>query len=240
MSDKMVRFLNSIKIYTVEDFDLDFEMVGYNRFDKKQLDMVIVKKSPWRYDLLRQFQDGLNTITYKYLLRFSYLVRPDFNDVYHLFEDWYQTLYRLPPNLNITGDEKGHIYIEYVNEAEKEQYANVIVDFRSFLEFLSYEFVIVESIKPEEEEEVVISDRKLKKIIKEADKEAEETITSEETGEEANDASVAEELLEKEREELNKNVGDAFLELARANLKAMQEDRSIREAIINQLIISTL
>ena len=225
MSDKMVRFLNSIKIYNVEDFDLDFEMVGYNRFDKKQLDMVIVKKSPWRYDLLRQFQDGLNTITYKYLLRFSYLVRPDFNDVYHLFEDWYQTLYRLPPNLNITGDEKGHIYIEYFNEAEKEQYANAIVDFRSFLEFLSYEFVIVESIKPEEEEEVVISDRKLKKIIKEADKEAEETITSEETGEEANDASVAEELLEKEREELNKNVGDAFLELARANLKAMEEDR---------------
>ena len=225
MSDKMVRFLNSIKIYNVEDFDLDFEMVGYNRFDKKQLDMVIVKKSPWRYELLRQFQDGLNTISYKYLLRFSYLVRPNFNDVLHLFEDWYQTLYRLPPNLNITGDDDGHIYIEYVNEAEKEQYANAIIDFRSFLEFLSYEFVILESIKPEEEEEVVISDRKLKKIIKEADKEAEETITSEEVGEEANDASVAEEMLEKEREELNKNVGDAFLELARANLKAMQEDR---------------
>ena len=67
MSDKMVRFLTSIKINNIDDFDLDFEMVGYNRFDKKQLDMVIVKKTPWQYELLREFQDGLETISYKYL-----------------------------------------------------------------------------------------------------------------------------------------------------------------------------
>ena len=43
MSDKMVRFLNSMKIYNVEDFDLDFEMVGYNRFDRKQLDIHVLQ-----------------------------------------------------------------------------------------------------------------------------------------------------------------------------------------------------
>ena len=225
MSDKMVRFLTSIKINNIDDFDLDFEMVGYNRFDKKQLDMVIVKKTPWQYELLREFQDGLETISYKYLLRFSYLVRPNFNDVSHLFEDWYQTLYRLPPNLNMYGEGDDKIYIEYADEAEKEQYLNAIIDFRSFLEFLCYDFVIIETIKPKEEEQVVISERKLKKIIKEADKEAEEAISNDNNEEEVLDSSNVAEQLEKEREEINKNVGDTFLEMARQNLQQMIEDR---------------
>ena len=224
MTDKMVRFLNSIKINNVEDFDLDFEMLGYNRFDKKQLDMVIVKKTPWKYSLLRQFQDGLQTITYKYLLRFSYIVRPNSYDVLSLFEDWYQTIYRLPHNLTVTCEDDEHIVIEYADEAEKEQYKSAIEDFKSFLEFLYYEFVIVEKIKPQEEEEVVISERQMKKLVKEADTAAVETIESEDDVE-ANDASVAEELIEKEREELSKNAGDAFLEMARRNQQAMLEER---------------
>ena len=223
MTDKMIRFLKSIGIYNVDDFDLDFEMVGYNRFDKKQLDMVIVKKTPWKYTLLRQFQDGLDTITYKYMLRFSYLVRPNFEDVISLFEEWYQTLYRLPHNLNVFNNED-IITIEYANEAEKEQYEVAIKDFRSFLDFLSYEFIIKETIKPQEEEEVVVSERKMKKLVKEASSEADETISNDD-GEEANDASVAEQLIERDREELVKNAGDAFLEMARRNQAAMIEER---------------
>ena len=223
MNDKMVRFLTSIGINNVDDFDLDFEMVGYNRFDKKQLDMVIVKDTPWQYSLLRQFQDGLNTISYKYLLRFSYKVRPNLKDVISLFEEWYQTLYRLPHNLDVSGDDDGHLNIEYANEAEKEQYKPAIDDFKSFLDFISYDFVIVESVKPQEEGEV-ISERKLKKLVKEASEEAIETIENDD-GIEANDASVAEELIEKEREELSKNAGDAFLEMARQNMAAMIEER---------------
>ena len=223
MTEKMVRFLTSIGINEFDDFDLDFEMVGYDRFNKTQLNMVIVKDTPWKYSYLRRFQDGLNTISYKYLLRFSYKVRPDFNDVLSLFEDWYQTIYRLPHNLEISGDDNGYIYIQYADEAEQEQYKSQINDFRSFLDFLSYEFVIVESVKPQEEE-VNISDRKMKQLVKEAEKEAVETITNDD-GVEANDASVAEELIEREREELSKNVGDAFLEMARQNQIAMMEER---------------
>ena len=224
MNDKMVRFLNSIHINNIDDFDLDFEMVGYNRFIKKQLDMVIVKKTPWKYSLLRQFQDGLNEITYPYLLRFSYLVRPNYQDVISLFEDWYQTLYRLPHNLNISNDEDV-IIIEYANEAEKEQYQDAIKDFRSFLEFLSYEFIIKETVKPQEEEQVTVSEKTMKKLVKEADRQADESISNEDDDAEANDASVAEQLIEKEREELSKNAGDAFLEMTRQNMLAMIEDR---------------
>ncbi len=223
MNEKMVRFLNSIEINNVDDFDLDFEMISRNRFNPEQFDMVIVKDTPWKYSLLRQFQDGLDKITYKYLLRFSYRVRPDGNDVLSLFEDWYQTLYRLPHNLDVTCDEDGYIHVEYVNEAEQEQYKSQIEDFRSFLDFITYDFVIVESVKPQEEE-VVVSERKMKKLVKEATEEAVDTIENDD-GIEANDASVAEELIEKEREELSKNAGDAFLELARENQRAMLEER---------------
>ena len=224
MKDTMVRFLNSIHITNVDDFDIDFEMVGYNRFNPKQLDMVIVKEKPWKYSLLRQFQDGLENITYKYLLRFSYLVRPNSDDVLSLFEDWYQTIYRLPHNLNIQVTKEDVLNVEYADEAEKEQYQTAIEDFRSFLDFLSYEFVITESIKPEEEEVEVVSDRTMKKILKQADKQADETIANDD-GEEANDANVAEELIEKEREEMSKNASDAFIEVMKLNYQAMMEER---------------
>ena len=44
MTDKIIRFLtNSLKLDNIEDFDLDFEMVGRDRFDKDQINMVIIK-----------------------------------------------------------------------------------------------------------------------------------------------------------------------------------------------------
>ena len=224
MTDKIIRFLtNSLKLDNIEDFDLDFEMVGRDRFDKDQINMVIIKDTPWKYSLLRRFQDGLNNVDYKYLLRFSYRVRPNYNDVIMLFEDWYQTIYRLPHNLTLSEKDEGVILVEYQDEAEKEQYQAQVNDFRGFLDFISYDFVIVETVKPKEDE-VVVSERKMKQLVKEADKEAAESIVSDD-GIEANDASVAEELIEREREELSKNVGDAFLEMARQNQIAMLEER---------------
>ena len=74
MTDRMISFLKHINIENFDDFDIDFEMVGRNRFRKEQIDMVIRKNTPWKYHLLRQFQDGLNTLTYPYMLRFSYVV----------------------------------------------------------------------------------------------------------------------------------------------------------------------
>ena len=68
MTERMISFLKHINIENIDDFDIDFEMVGRNRFKKEQIDMVIVKKTPWKYHLLRQFQDALATIDYPYLL----------------------------------------------------------------------------------------------------------------------------------------------------------------------------
>ena len=49
MQEKMISFLKSIHIDEIDSFDLDFEMVGRNRFDRAKIDMVIVKKTPWDY-----------------------------------------------------------------------------------------------------------------------------------------------------------------------------------------------
>ena len=52
MSDKMISFLKHINIENIDDFDIDFEMVGRNRFNRNQIDMMIVKSTPWKYHLL--------------------------------------------------------------------------------------------------------------------------------------------------------------------------------------------
>ena len=52
MKDKMRSFLNHIHIDNVDDFDIDFELVRRNRFNYQQIDMIILKNSPWQYDLL--------------------------------------------------------------------------------------------------------------------------------------------------------------------------------------------
>ena len=63
MNKKMIRFLSSLDIADVEIFDLDFDLVGMNAIDKTQVDMAIVKDTPWQYHLLERFQRGLNKIT---------------------------------------------------------------------------------------------------------------------------------------------------------------------------------
>ena len=54
MTSKMISFLTHLNIENIDDFDIDFEMVGRNRFKPQQIDMVIVKNTPWKYHLLRQ------------------------------------------------------------------------------------------------------------------------------------------------------------------------------------------
>ncbi|MCR5185243.1 MAG: PolC-type DNA polymerase III, partial [Bacilli bacterium] len=224
MNEKMVRFLKSLNIENLDDFDMDFDMVGRNRFNHEQIDMIITKKTPWKYHLLRKFQDALQEVKYPYYLRFSYLVRPDFNDVNHLFGEWYQTLYRLPHNLIIEGDESGLIKVEYSSEAEKEQYHQIIEDFRDFLKFLSYDFVIKEEVI-QLEEVPEISKRMLNKINKSAEIEAEESIADSEETPQISDRNDVLALQEEEKREMNRIVEDTLLEMMKKNYEEMKKER---------------
>ena len=173
MDDKMIRFLRSIGIDNIDDFDLDFDMISKDRFNPKQYNMMVVKQTPWSYQRIRQLQDGLMTITYPYTLSFSYIDRPTGEDVISLFNDWYQTVYRMNPKVTFELDPKhdSHLTVIYPGETGEAMYKEVIKEFKEFLKFLNYEIVFSETVK--EEEQLVEMDKEdLNRIVEAAQEEA--------------------------------------------------------------------
>ena len=223
MKEKMISFLKSIHITNVEDFDLDFDMVGRNRFKKEQIDMIITKETPWKYELLRQFQDGLNTVNYPYFLRFSYRNKPTVEDVMELFQDWYRSIYHVSLSPVLTAVDKTTFNIEFANEEEKEKFAPVIFDFNDFLLFIGYEFLIQQSIKVDDGP--VVTKQEMKEIVKAAKKEAKEDLHEESAAPNISDRSDVEKMIEEDKKAQAESTEDELLKIMRANAKQMAKDR---------------
>ena len=181
---KMERFLKSININNIDDFDMSFDLVKRDILNPEIWILRIIKDTPWTYDLLRQFQDALINITYQYNLQFSYRVKIKAANAYNLFFDWYQTINRFPCSFDVRlNDEKNKLEFIYTGlEVEKGEIQNTIDDFKDFLNFFGYDDVGLEIVE-ELPEHAIISKRKLNKIIKAADEIAEETIQTEESEE---------------------------------------------------------
>ena len=224
MNDKMIRFLKSIHITNIEDFDLDFDMIGRNRFHPEQFDMYIVKKTPWEYHLLREFQDGLLTITYPYLMKFSYVERPTILDALKLFPDWYQTLYRVPSTINPI-DLNGFIHFEFKNEEEKEKHSLILLDFKSFLDFICYDFEVTSSVLPAVEEGPNYTKRELNKITKNAVKEADEALKEDTNEAEVLDSNDTKKMIEEEHRKELETIENDLLNKMKENQKAMEKER---------------
>ena len=131
--------------------------------------MQICKNTPWNYQFLREFQEGLNSITsYKYSLTFSYRTRPDIDNVYNLFFDWYKSIYHIQYPLQVKEDSDNTLKFIFSTEEERNMYQEVLDLYKAFLSFLSYdEFFITTSIisndelnenKEEVEEENLLTD----------------------------------------------------------------------------------
>ncbi len=139
--NKMQRFLASIGITDFERFDLAFEVVNRNPFKREQIDMVIVKDEPWNYELLSEFLEAINRIDYSCSFIFHYKKRLSSQDLLILFEQWYQTNYRMPSNLEARLEENVLIF-EYIGEEHKEKFDQVFLDYSELLKFLHYDFPI--------------------------------------------------------------------------------------------------
>ena len=164
MKEKMKSFLTHIHIENIDDFDIDFEMVGRNRFNYEQIDMIIVKETPWNYELLRQFMDGLGTIEYPYKLHFSYLNKPTSDDAFNLLDSWYRFIYRSESDIDLLKKDDSVITVQYLDESFKSRNEQIIKEFKSFLSFISYDFIeIEEEIKPVEPEVVEVDEKTKKK-----------------------------------------------------------------------------
>ena len=104
MNNKMQRFLTSLEIKDIERFDMDFDLVSRNQFIREQIDMIIVKDTPWDYDLLEEFQNGLAIIGYPYTIQFSYRTRPTVYDAIKLFDDWHRSHNRFQSEIHLEGN----------------------------------------------------------------------------------------------------------------------------------------
>ena len=147
----MRRFLTSIGIENVDRFDLDFDIVTRNSYNRNQIDMLIVKDTPWTYELLEEFQNHLETVKYPYSIKFSYTKKPNASDATKLFGDWHYSHCRFNSNLKLIGI-ANVITVYYDNEEEKTKNEQVFKDYASFLDFLNYNFKIEHKILEKNQE----------------------------------------------------------------------------------------
>ena len=231
MKDKMKRFLTSIGIENLDDFDMDFDLLSYDLFQPKKLNMMVVKQTPWTYELIRELQDHLVNITYQYSLRFSYINKPDRENVISLFKDWYQTIYRLPSEVEILFDdeeENGLIFV-FSSDEEQDKYKYQLKDFKDFLYFLGYDFLIKSEVRYIEEIETPsISKKELRALEKSVEKEAKAIIkdSSEEgMGEGENEKGDVLAQIEEDHRKMNIEVGDAIMKTMLENKAEMERER---------------
>ena len=231
MKEKMKRFLTSIGITNHDDFDMDFDLLSYDLFDPKKLNMMVVKQTPWEYEFIRELQDHLVNIEYKYSLRFSYINKPTKENVISLFKDWYQTIYRLPSEVELFPNEEveNGLTIVFINAEQQEKYKYPLKDFKDFLLFLGYDFVINEEIKEVVEEETVnISKKEMRNLVKNVTKEAEETIevsNQESLSDQENEKGDVIAQAEEEHRKMNIEVADAIMSQMLENKREMERER---------------
>ena len=226
MKDKMRSFLNSLHIENIDDFDLDFEMVGRNRFNYQQIDMIITKDRPWDYALLRQFQDGLLTVNYPYTLQFSYRVRPTSDDAITLFYDWFRYLYRSESDVELIAKDNETIQVDYLDESFRERNKEIIKDFKDFLSFISYDFIeITENILPPKEKMEYFSEEIKAEINEKVEAIAEEAIEENKYEQDVLDRNDVTAMIEKEQTEKNLMVEDALLKQMKKNREIMLRER---------------
>ena len=222
----MKSFLNSIHIENIDDFDLDFEMVGRNRFNYQQIDMIVSKETPWDYNLLRQFQDGLNTVSYPYTLHFSYLTRPTSEDAISLFYDWFRYIYRAESEIELFKIDDNQIQVNYADESFKDRNQSIINDFKDFLSFISYDFIdIVENVLPVKEVGVEADEETKKEAVETASTQAIEDIEESKNEPDILDRSDISAIVEKEQSEKNQLVEDQLLKEMKKNREIMLKER---------------
>ena len=182
MKEKMKRFLTSIGIKNIDDYDLDFDLVSRNNINHDQVDMLIVKNTPWDEQLLFNFLDALENIKYKYSMKFSYFQKRTGEDAKKLFESWYRSHYRIKPNLSLKANNKNLIFM-FKNDLEKADNETTLTDYNDFLSFIGYESEIslsfeIKENEIEEEVDVEVEDEHEEEISEEQKQAEHEIIES--------------------------------------------------------------
>jgi DNA polymerase-3 subunit alpha (Gram-positive type) len=225
MQEKMKRFLESIGIADAERFDLDFDLVARDPYERNKVNMHIAKNSPWDYSALEEFQEGLTRATYPIDIRFSYINAPSVYDCLSLFNGWYLSVYHGIPAFKVEMADPQSILVTYTSEAMAKAGIPIIADFRGFLKWLNYSFVLTEVTKVEPEK-VVLPEKVVNKIEKKAVKVASAEMSNPNTPKDTSYLGAAEPKKEETHEQVLHNVEDEMTKQMETNLKQMEEDRN--------------
>ena len=221
MNDKMKRFLTSIKIINLERFDLDFDLVTRNPFKTNQVDMLVVKDTPWEFDLLDEFQHGLETITYPYDLKFSYKKKPSAIDAIKLFPDWHRVHNRFTFDY-VLEEKDGQILFVFKTDEEKQNNQQILDDFKEFLNFLCYRFDVISEVREEEKTTPNVSQKVLEKMEEKANQVYEEEIA--ESGDDDDSYYKNAEMVEEEEEEnALKAYEEQYIETLKNNISQLKD-----------------
>jgi len=147
MRDKLIRFLNSLGIEDVEEYDLALESIAKDPFVQNQINMLLTKETLWDYRLLEQFIKGMSSIHYPTELTFTYKTIPTKEDVYHLFQQWYHHHYLQSFPL-IPESKEPYLVFSYEDQLQFDTHKTMFGEFTDLLKFLNYPNVFKHQLKP--------------------------------------------------------------------------------------------
>lgn len=139
-SAKIIRFLNSIGINNVDDFDMDFTVAKLDPNDPKTLLMTIRKETGWDYFAYEQFEAALNSIEYPYRLTLEYGSIEN-ESVSEFFNNWLlgQRRILLGVEAKVSEDK---LLISYQNSAYKGQLEKVAKELEELFKHINYPYSV--------------------------------------------------------------------------------------------------
>ena len=149
-SDRIKRFLKSINIENIEDFDLDFVSITKSKVDNNVFVYVFKKYSPWEARCLDEFLSGLNSITtYKADVSFIYDSDIKIEDVIEIVDSKYFNEFYSTFNIDYKVD--GLKIFVNVSEEKVSFFENI----NSLLAYISYPYRFVINVIEEKQTEEI-------------------------------------------------------------------------------------
>ena len=167
MANRMDRFLTSIGVSRSLGLDLEFEFVSKNLFDPSQIDMAIHKQTPWNYESLARFIEGLGHINYKYSIRFSYETEVKIESAREILLDWGNDHRYGFSDVIANGAEELCLFYRSSDDAHS---GDELKEAQDFFAFLNYPYRLSVMVETSEEEKKKEEEERLNRL-----KEAEAT-----------------------------------------------------------------
>ncbi len=147
MQSKMEKFLKSIGLSNVEDFDMSFLKVSHAPNDPCCALMEIRKETLWDFDLLMDFREAISRVNYKCNIAFSYGETPNIYHIERLLKALYLRNYHVDSPFELELD-NSNIYAKAKDFSQKDNFYDVLDEMNDICKFANYGFNLILGEKP--------------------------------------------------------------------------------------------